>query len=110
MRDDAGVVQLWIVPPVGGEPRQITRDTWDLASAFTWNPHGHAIAYLADGSVQVVEVETGCSRRLAPRTSAAPSPRPEACVFSPDGTKIAYVRQVPTGGEVVNQIFVADAC
>lgn len=112
MRDDAGVVQLWTVSPNGGPSRQITRDPWDVASAFTWNKGGTAIAYVADGSVMTVNPATGESRRLTEKTSAAEElpPRPEACVFSPDGRQIAYVRPVPTtAGPVFNQLFIVDA-
>jgi hypothetical protein len=36
--------------------------------------------------------------------SDGPAPRPEACVFSPDGRRVAHVR--PIGG--FNQIFSVD--
>lgn len=113
MRDDAGVVQLWTVSPGGGPPRQITRDPWDVASAFTWNKGGSAIAYIADGSIMVVDAATGQPRRLTetnPADAAESTPRPEACVFSPDGRQIAFVRTVPTtAGPVFNQLFIVDA-
>lgn len=115
MRDeagnDAGVVQLWSISPNGGPPRQITRDPWDVASTFTWNKDGTAIAYIADGSVMVVNAATGESRRLTEQPVAdLPAPRPEACVFSPDGRQIAFVRPVRgSDGAVWNQIFVVDA-
>jgi hypothetical protein len=112
MRDDAGVVQLWTVSPNGGPPRQLTSDRWDVASAFTWNRDGSAIAYIADGSVMVFDAVTGDSRRLTTANPAADqqAPRPEACVFSPDGGQIAFVRQVPAAnGTAFNQIFVASS-
>jgi Tol biopolymer transport system component len=112
MRDDAGVVQLWSVSPNGGPPRQITRDPWDVASAFTWNKDGSAIAYIADGSVMTVDAATGESRRLTEKPAAAdlPAPRPEACVFSPNGLQIAFVRPVRgSDGSTWNQIFVVSS-
>ncbi|BBO31305.1 DUF3748 domain-containing protein [Lacipirellula parvula] len=109
MRDDNGVVQLWLVSPNGGSPRQLTRDPWDVASAFTWNRDGSAIAYVADGSVMVADAATGESRRLTPPPDAAQAPRPEAVVFSPDGRQVTFVRQVPAADESVwNQLHVAD--
>jgi hypothetical protein len=111
MRDDAGVVQLWIVSPSGGLPRQLTRDPWDVASAFTWNRDGSAIAYIADGSVFIADAATGESRRLTGRAAdeGQHAPRPEACVFSPDGRQIAFARPVRNAdGAVWNQIFIAD--
>lgn len=115
MRDDLGIVQLFTVSPNGGQPVQVTRDAWSVASSFTWSPDGRWIAYVADSSVFVVDVASGASTRLSDRTIAAP-PRPEACVFSPDGRLIAFMRSVAGGstqrGESVpavhNQIFVVD--
>ncbi len=91
MRDESGVVQLWGISPRGGDPRQITGDPFDVASAFTWHPAGTHIVYIADGSVMAVDVSSGQSQRLTSRQISAAAPRPEACVFSPDGTHIAYV-------------------
>ena len=91
MRDDAGAAQLWTVSPLGGEPRQVTQDSWGVSSAFTWSPDGLCIAYAADNSIFTVEAATGISRRLTARSSDAPSPL--ACVFSPDGSKIAFLRR-----------------
>ncbi len=34
MRDDNGIVQLWLISPQGGEPRQLTHNKTDIQSAF----------------------------------------------------------------------------
>lgn len=109
MRDDAGVVQLFMVSPLGGPPMQITRDPWEIESAFTWSPDGRRIAYAADGSVMTVDVATGVSSRLTPRRADGAEPRPEAVVFSPDGGRIAFMREVANDGGRRNQIFVVAA-
>jgi Tol biopolymer transport system component len=65
--------------------------------------------------VVVVDGASGAGVRLTDRTLAAP-PRPEACVFSPDGRRIAFMRSAagrstphgPQAAEVHNQIFVVD--
>ena len=100
MRDNSGITQIWTVSPTGGEPKQITRDSWNVASAFTWSPDGKAVTYIADNSVFTVNVSTVRSQRRTPRTDDAPLPL--ACVFSPDGTKIAYLRRI----DGVNQILI----
>jgi hypothetical protein len=108
MRDDRGIVQLWTIAPTGGQPRQITWNACDVASAFSWNPHGHSIAHVMDNRVCVTHVFrrlTNCLTLLSPDATA---PRPEACVFSPDGARIAYVRPVAAGGAVHNQVFVCE--
>jgi hypothetical protein len=106
MRDDAGIVQVWTISPNGGKPQQLTRNPFDVASAFSWSPDGRSIAYIADGSVFVTDATTRESSRLTPRVEGSMAPRPEACVFSPDGRRIAYVRPVVLADGVFNQVFV----
>ena len=106
MKDDAGVAQLWTVSPNGGELRQLTRNRWPVASAFTWSPDGREIAHVMDNSVCVTSVASGQTKRFTARTDDASSPRPEACVFSPDGKWIAFVRRLPSPKLPANQICV----
>ena len=103
MMYEAGVVQLWLVAPRGGALRQITRNPSGIASAFTWSPDGRAIAHVMDGGVCVTDVASGATRRLT-LAKAAPA-LPFACVFSPDGRHIAFMRSVANGGEAFTQIF-----
>ncbi len=107
MKDDTGIAQLWTISPCGGRPRQVTHNPWPIASAFTWSPDGRWIAHAADNSVFVTRVADGQGIRLTPRTPDAEAPRPEACVFSPDGRQIAYLRTLPAGERSYNQVFVA---
>ncbi|MEX2671853.1 MAG: DUF3748 domain-containing protein [Phycisphaeraceae bacterium] len=107
MKDDAGVVQLWTISPRGGPPAQLTRNVCDIASAFTWSPCGRWIAHAMDNSIFATQLATGRSVRLTPRTDDASAPRPEACVFSPDGSMIAFVRTLPhEHDKTFNQICV----
>ena len=64
---------------------------------------GRHVAHVMDHSVCLTEIASGQTQRLTARTNDAHAPRPEACVFSPDGKKLAYVRRVNDA----NQIFVA---
>lgn len=106
MRDDAGIVQLWTISPNGGQPCQLTRNLFDVVSAFSWSPDGESIAYVADNSIFITNAKTGEATRLTPRFGDATAPRPEACVFSPDGRHIAFVRPVTYAGQAHNQIFI----
>jgi hypothetical protein len=106
MKDSAGIVQFWTVSPNGGPPVELARNPWSVASAFTWSPDGERLAYVMDNSVCVTEVASGQTQRLTPRTDDATAPRSEACVFSPDGKKLAYLRRVAESGGVYNQIFI----
>lgn len=108
LRDDAGVSQLWTISPNGGEPRQVTADADGVASAFTWNHDGSRIAYVSGGIVNTVETGTGRVRRLSTPPAPGESLRPEACIFSPDGRRVAAVRQTRGPDDVLNQIVVVD--
>lgn len=107
MRDDAGVVQLWVISPQGGSPRQVTHHAFDVASMFSWHPDGNHVTYVADGSIWVTAVDTGESTQVTSANAALAPPRPESCVFSPDGRAIAYVRPVADDVGTHNQVFVA---
>ena len=106
MRDDSGVSQLWIVSPATGELRQLTRNAWDIGSALTWSADGKTIAHVMDNSVCVTDAASGITTRITPRSTDETAPRPEACVFSPDGRSIAFVRRVHSSGGTFNQVFV----
>jgi hypothetical protein len=106
MRDDAGIVQLWNVSPNGGPMSQLSHNSLSVASAFTWSSDGRFIAHVMDNSVCVTEITSGLTHRLTPHAEDAVAPRPEACVFAPDGKQIAYVKPIHESGTVCNQIFV----
>ena len=106
MRDDVGIVQIFTVNPAGGESRQLTHDARGVTSAFSWSPDGRRIACVIDGSVCLVAADSGEVTRLAPPVRDGSAPRPEACVISPDGRRIAYVRHIAGSDDRAwNQIF-----
>jgi Tol biopolymer transport system component len=107
MRDDRGIVQIWTISPNGGEPAQLTSDSFDVDSAISWSLDGKLIAYIADNSVFTIDTASRETTWRTERTDDATAPRSEACVFSPNGNRIAYVRRVVTEGVPFNQIFVA---
>lgn len=106
MKDDTGVVQLWTVSPNGGPVRQVTANPWPVASCFTWSPDGRRIAHVMDNSVCVTDAASGNTRRVTARSDDPSAPRPEACVFSPDGSSVAFMRRLPSPREPANQICV----
>ncbi|MDR0610317.1 MAG: DPP IV N-terminal domain-containing protein [Planctomycetaceae bacterium] len=105
MRDDAGIVQLWTISPNGGSPRQWTHGLHDVTSAFTWSPDGKNIAHVMDHSICISsETET---IRLTPQINEINEknetelPLPYAVVFSPDGSKIAFLRHQYQANHIV---------
>jgi len=110
MKDDDGIVQIRTISPNGDALRQLTHNPWSIASAFTWSFDGQWIAHAMDGSIFLTDATTGESHRLTQKSEdPARAPRPDTCVLSPDGSKIAYVKPVALGKESYNQVFVAYA-
>lgn len=91
MYDDAGVAQLWLISPQGGEPRQLTHDTNGVASAFNWHPSGKALGFVSGGRIVLCDAESGHIHSLTAGHNAPPSA--DAVVFSPDGTQIAWMQE-----------------
>lgn len=106
MRDDRGATQFWTVTPEGNDPVRVTRDSPEPTSPFTWHPDGSRVAYVADGSVMVVDIDTGRLDRVTPRLSPADGPTHHACVYSPDGSSIAFLQPSTTTAGRFNQIHV----
>ncbi|CAK9886890.1 MAG: Protein TolB [Candidatus Erwinia impunctatus] len=92
MKDDRGIVQLWLQPVTGGGPQQISFVDSDIQSALSWHPSGMAVALIQDNSVMLCDVGSGRMQRLTSPTT--PPPIADAVVCSPDGHYIAYLRLV----------------
>ncbi|MCC6234660.1 MAG: DUF3748 domain-containing protein [Verrucomicrobiales bacterium] len=109
-KDEAGDPQLHLVSPRGGAIRQLTRHAGGVTSAFTWSPDSRRLVFHAGGRVCFADLESGRTTALtARRAEARQDPRQEACVISPDGQRVAYVRRVPAeDGREFNQVFVVD--
>ncbi|WP_020469053.1 DUF3748 domain-containing protein [Zavarzinella formosa] len=104
-RDSLDVAQIWTISPDRGRLRQITAIETGVRSCFTWSPYGERIAYQTLNAIAIVTVDTGRTTLIPVDVSNGFQLRPEAVVFSPDGTKIAYVKH--QDGKF-NQIFVCD--
>lgn len=90
---DEYLSNIWVVPALGGEPRQFTsgpkRDT-----APRWSPDGKQLAFLSerDGKkrqIFVMPADGGEPRRLTELKQPVDEP-----VWSPDGTRIAFTSRL----------------
>lgn len=116
MKDDEGVSQIWTVSPATGELKQLTHNKSDVSTAMSFSANGRWIAHGLAGQVCLTEASTGITRPVVGRRSAdsfaveheAGNLRKEACVISPDGRKIAFVRSKQDGPGTTNQICVID--
>ncbi|WLI78244.1 DUF3748 domain-containing protein [Kosakonia sp. H02] len=92
MRDDNGVVQLWLISPNGGEPRQLTHVDAGVQSAFNWHPSGNTLGFVCDNRIALCDAVRGEITFLT--ADHANPPSADAVVFSPDGKQIAWMEEV----------------
>lgn len=92
MRDDGGIVQLWLISSQGGEPRQLTRCETDIQSAFNWHPSGKWLGFVLQNRIACCDAQTGDIDFLTERHGNPPSG--DAIVFSPDGQQVAWMEDV----------------
>jgi hypothetical protein len=115
MKDDDGVSQIWTVAPATGELKQLTHNSADVSSTLTWSENGRWIAHGMAGRVCLTDTATGATQPITSRHTAADSQeaanrrllgemRKEACVISPDGSKIAFVRSTGDVSGTTNHI------
>lgn len=101
MRDDSGVVQMYIVSPNGGEPRQLTQGKDDIQSAFNWHPSGQALGFVQNNQIVLCDAKNGAITPITQPNGSVPSA--DAVVFSPDGKSIAWMQDV----DGFRQLFMA---
>lgn len=92
MRDNHGVVQLWLIPLQGDEPRQLTRCATSIQSAFNWHPSGKWLGFVLENRIACCDAQTGDIDFLTDRHGNPPSA--DAVVFSPDGQRVAWMEDV----------------
>lgn len=91
MRDDHGIVQLWLVSPQGGEPQQLTHNASDIQSAFNWHPSGNWLGFVLEERIAICAADSGAVTFLT--NDHANPPSADAVVFSPDGQTIAWMEE-----------------
>lgn len=88
---------LFVVPPEGGEARQVTAGDFMHTGPAAWTPDGKSIvlvttreesadAKLFPDDLYVIDVKSGAARRLLERNGAESEP-----VVSPDGKWVAFL-------------------
>jgi hypothetical protein len=107
-KDPNGVVQFWRVRTIDGKSEQWTSNAYDISSAFTVSSDGRWLAHVMNGEVCVTSCIDGRTISLRGPFTDEEAPLPEAVVWNPTGTAIAFVSPQRIDGKSYNQIFVLD--
>lgn len=91
MRDEAGVVQMWLIAPDGSGLRQLTHCR-GIQSAFNWHPSGKWLGFVLENRIAVCDAQSGEIRFLTADHENPPSG--DALVFSPTGDRVAWMQEV----------------
>lgn len=94
---EPGYTHVFVIPADGGTPRQLTSGNYDHSGSLAWSPDGQSIVMSSNRDVDwefnrnntelwAVDVATGEMSRLTDRHGPDRAP-----VYSPDGSKIAYL-------------------
>ncbi|MBC7568961.1 MAG: DUF3748 domain-containing protein [Spirosoma sp.] len=92
-KDSAGLIQLFGVRSTGGAVRQLTHQPFAIQTPFNFSPDGQRIAYAADNSVFITDIETGKSQRMTSRSSDDARPI-NGVIWSNKGDQVVYNRYV----------------
>jgi len=103
-RGSDGKPQVFVVSPNGGEARQVTHFPGGASHPARWLPDDLHFVTVSEGRIYVVDAASGCAKAI---TESLPG-RPEALVVSPDGTLVAFNRDVQYPAGRFGQVFVAD--
>ncbi|MBV9774009.1 MAG: S9 family peptidase [Gemmatimonadetes bacterium] len=95
---DNRLSHLWVVPVAGGEPRQVTRGSYDEHS-LSWAPDSRRLVFISNRSpdpdanysddLWIVDVDSGRETQLTRTVGTEFQP-----AWSPDGRSIAYLGNV----------------
>jgi hypothetical protein len=103
-RDKNGIQQVFLMSPLGGEPSQLTSLDTSVQSGVRWNPTGTHVCFVWNSSIVIANVESGFWKQLTKPSK----PEISALVWSPDGSMIAYNKNVYDEklGKSFAQIFI----
>jgi len=109
--------QVWVMDADGGNPHALTSDNVPHDQVPDWSPDGSKIAYHAggfgDGGIWVMDADGGNKHQLTGCVTGAPSPCAQGddwgTAWSPDSTKIAFLRDLQAIGIADRPIYVMNA-
>nr|MBI1231565.1 DUF3748 domain-containing protein [Cytophagales bacterium] len=106
-KDDSGVVQVFLISPLGGVPIQATTHASDVQSMVRWHPEFPKFAYVCDNSLFLAEVSASGKVSAPVRITEKHPDAPFAHCWSRKGDMIAFNRYVGEGANRYIQVFVS---
>lgn len=104
MKDDAGIVQIFTIPTVGGEIRQLTHLVSSIQAQYNLSPDGQKLAVIAGNRILLVDSNDGSATALTEPRENSDAPL-TAVLWNPEGTALVYNRYVPSDDQRFLQIF-----
>lgn len=104
-KDEHGIKQVFTIPALGGKPTQQTYHTSNVQGFVRWHPKNNSLIYVWENALIYLKIGKKEGHILTgPSQFALTNP-----VWSHQGHKIAYNRNIPNGsGKTVKQIFTID--
>ena len=106
-KDDQGIVQIFVVSPLGLSPIQITFNNTPVQSTFFWKPNSHKICYVTDNSLFLSGLENNKPIQRIRLTKKFQNPPFYPC-WSHDGNSVAFNLDQTDHGQTIRQIFISN--
>lgn len=107
-KDENGIVQVFFVSPLGGEPLQATYHDSSVQSMVRWHPSDNQFSYVCDNSLFLANVSEEGNVSDPVRITERSEAPPFAHCWSRSGRQIAFNRYVSTGQDSFIQVFLAE--
>lgn len=106
-KDDRGIVQIFVVSPLGLQPVQITHNNTSVQGPFAWKPDSHILCYICANKLCLGGLINGKVMKSYSITESFETVPIYPC-WSNDGAFIAFNRDLHEKDASYRQIFIID--